>query len=43
MISRLCEYKALVNAYKYEIIEKLYFLFVNAYDNRKGLQKFISI
>jgi len=29
MISRLCEYKALVNAYKRDIIEKSHFLFVN--------------
>jgi len=31
MTSCLCEYKALVNAYKCEITEKSHFLFVNGY------------
>jgi len=31
MISCLCEYKALVNAYKREITEKSHLLFVNGY------------
>ena len=34
MPSRLYEYKALVNAYKCEIIEKSHFLFVNGYKNQ---------
>jgi len=33
MTSCLCEYKALVNAYKCEITEKSHFLFVNGYVN----------
>jgi len=33
MTSCLCEYKALVNAYKCEITEKSHFLFVNGYNN----------
>jgi len=31
MLSCLCEYKALVNAYKCEITEKSHFLVVNGY------------
>jgi len=30
-LNYLCEYKALVNAYKCEITEKSYFLFMNGY------------
>jgi len=32
MLGCLCEYKALVNAYKCEITEKSHFLVVNGYD-----------
>jgi len=42
MISCLCEYKALVNAYKFEITEKSHFLVVNDYAIKycsKGSQK----
>ena len=35
MPSCLCEYKALVNAYKCEITEKSHFLFVNGYKKMK--------
>ena len=41
MPSCLCEYKALVNAYKCEITEKSHFLVVSGYD--KLLQKIIYI
>jgi len=44
MTSCLCEYKALVNAYKCEIIEKSHFLFMNGYKNiYKGVLVKLSI
>ena len=38
MPSCLCEYKALVNAYKCEITEKSHFLIVNGYEKGKRSQ-----
>jgi len=40
MTSCLCEYEALVNAYKCEITEKSHFLFVNGYANHCIVFKF---
>ena len=40
MPSCLCEYKALVNAYKCEITEKSHFLFVNGYTKYNKLYLF---
>ena len=43
MTSCLCEYKALVNAYKCEITKKSHFLFVNGYKRFKKVTNMIIL